>query len=208
MLLNWVLPSSVVKKNPTAICLFGQFSKMKPWFSWALPLAHHGHICIFTASAEFSELTNTNHFHHLSFSIGNCKLRTPWFQQAQPNWTPNHAGSPPATSEPAPMLSSCPCSPGLDWTRALLSSTPVPQAGGNVESQAVSAACSVLAANQTQTGQSVCLRDWGELNCLRKRLNRQQHPCSQTQVTKASSESLSTWAFPLPPLASLKSLPC
>lgn len=84
------------KKNPTAPCLLGQFRKMKPWLSWALPLAQHWLICIFIAPAEFSELTNMNRFYHLSFSIWNCKLRTPWtprFQQAQPNWTPNHTGS-------------------------------------------------------------------------------------------------------------------
>lgn len=74
MLLNWVLPSSVVKKNPTSTRLFGQFRKMNPWPSWALPLADHKQICIFIAPAEFSELTNMEHFYHLSFSIWNCQL--------------------------------------------------------------------------------------------------------------------------------------
>lgn len=74
MLLNWVLPSSVVKKNPTATCLFGQFRKINPWLSWALPLADHKHNCIFIVPAEFSDLTKMKHFYHMSFSIWNCKL--------------------------------------------------------------------------------------------------------------------------------------
>lgn len=177
MLLNWVLPSSVVKKNPTATCLFGQFRKMKPWLSWALPLAHHWHICIFIAPAEFSELTNMKHFYHVSFSIWNCKLRTPWtpwFQQAQPNWAPKHTGSPPATSEPAPMLFSCLCSPGLDSVGLCWAAPPVPRQGETwSHRQWVLLVLSVQQGKHQQDKHSVCLREWGELNCLRRKLNRQ-----------------------------------
>lgn len=74
MLLNWFLPSSVVKKNPTSTCLVGQFRKMNPWLSWVLLLADHEHICIFIAPAEFSKFTNMKHFYHLSFSIWNDTL--------------------------------------------------------------------------------------------------------------------------------------
>lgn len=94
MLLNWVLPSSVVKKNPTGTCLFGQFRKMNPWLSWALLLADQKHICIFIAPAEFSELTNMKHFYHLSFSIWNCKLMSTLntlVQQVQQTTIPNQA---------------------------------------------------------------------------------------------------------------------
>lgn len=73
MLLNWLLPSSVVGKNHTYTCPVGQLGKMNLWLSWTLPLEDHDHICIFIAPTEFSELTNVEYFYHLSFSIWNCK---------------------------------------------------------------------------------------------------------------------------------------
>lgn len=100
ILLNWVLPSSVLKKNPTATCLFGQFKKMNPWLSWALLVADHKHICIFIAPAEFSELTNIFATWVSASGIANWWAScTPWFQQAQPNHNPQ-----------AHWVSSCPCS--------------------------------------------------------------------------------------------------
>lgn len=160
MLSNWVVPSPMVKKNPTATCLFGQFRKINPWLSWALPLAGHECICIFIAPAEFSELTNVKHFYHLSFSIWNCKLMSSLttLLSASPAklQAPNTRGLPlPSLSLDAPMRFSCLCSLELDSARALLSSTsPVPWAGENIKSQAVSGPAShdVLAASHRKTG--------------------------------------------------------
>lgn len=141
MLLNWVFPSSVVKKNPTATCLFGQFRKMNPWLSWALPLAHHEHICIFIAPAELSELTNVKHFQHLSFSIWNCKLMSilNTLVSASPAklQPPNTQGLLlPSLRLDAPMHFSRLCFLELDSARVLLTRTsPVPRAGGNIKSQ-------------------------------------------------------------------------
>lgn len=198
------------KNNPTATCLFGQFRKMKPWLSWALPLAHHWHICIFIAPAEFSELTNMNHFTTWVSASGIANLGHP-----------EHPGfSKPSQTEPPTTLGlSCPlwaCSNAFllsllsraGLSPGSVSSSPVPQAGGTWGHSECCLSCP--AARQTQTGQTKCLpKRMRELSCLSRKLNRQQCPCSQAQVTKASSESLSRWAFPLPPSsASLKSLPC
>lgn len=69
---------------------------------------------------------------------------------------PNTRGLPlPSLSLDAPMRFSCLCSLELDSARALLSSTsPVPWAGENIKSQAVSGPASrdVLAASHRKTG--------------------------------------------------------
>lgn len=157
MLLNWVLPSSVVKKSPTATCLLGQFRKMNPWLSWALPLADHKHLYC-SSWVQWNDKYETflpPEFQHLelpTYSILNALVSV----------SPAKLQSLPAIPEPPPMLSSCLCSSGLDSAQALLSSTPLCLGQGETSSHRKGVGLLLVVSLQQvkhkQDKPSVCLR--------------------------------------------------
>lgn len=119
MLLNWVLPSSVVKKNPIVTCLLGQFRKMNPWLSWALPLADHKHLYC-SSWVQWNDKYET----FLPAEFQHLELQTYRILNALVSASPAKLQPLPANPEPPPMLFSCFCSSELDSARSLLSSTP------------------------------------------------------------------------------------
>lgn len=111
MLLSWFLPSSVVKKNPTSTCLFGQFRKMNSLAFLSIASSRpqadlHLYCSCWVQCIDKYETFLPPEFQHVELQTQEHPAHL-GFSKVSQTTTPNHSGSPPAISEPAPMLFSC-----------------------------------------------------------------------------------------------------
>lgn len=151
MLLSWFLPSSVVKKNPTSTCLFGQFRKMNSLAFLSIASSRpqadlHLYCSCWVQCIDKYETFLPPEFQHLELQTQEHPAHL-GFSKVSQTTTPNHSGSPPA-------ISACSNAFLLSQLRLCCQHPTLGRAGGNIRSQAVSgpASCSVLAASQRKTG--------------------------------------------------------